>query len=62
MRWVLMQEQPMNMEEFIHRRNLERFRELIEGATNEAQRKTIERLIAEEVAWSLEAKSTPPRS
>ena len=38
------------MERFIHRVNLERYRRLLAQATDEAQRRQLERLIAEEEA------------
>ena len=43
------------MERFIHRQNLERYRELLTQVTNARQRQQILKLIAEE-----EAKDEPP--
>ena len=43
------------MERFIHRENLERFRRLLQLATDEGQRRQLKKLIAEE-----EAKEPPP--
>ncbi|MCW5695045.1 MAG: hypothetical protein KIT48_22015 [Pseudolabrys sp.] len=42
------------MENFIHRANLERFRRLLAQTTDEAERRKLEKLIAEE-----EAKEVP---
>jgi hypothetical protein len=42
------------MERFVHRANLEHFRRLLAQTTDEAQRRKLEKLIAEE-----EAKETP---
>jgi hypothetical protein len=38
------------MDQFIHRENLERFRRLLAQTTDEAQRRQLEKLIAEEEA------------
>lgn len=44
------------MENYVHRRNLERFRDLLRRSTDEEQRNQIKRPIAEE-----EAKDSPPK-
>jgi hypothetical protein len=43
------------MDRFVHRANLEHFRRLLTQTTDEAQRRKLEKLIAEE-----EAKDAPP--
>jgi hypothetical protein len=44
------------MEQFVHRQNLERFRDLLSRVTDEEQRSQIKHLLAEE-----EAKEPPPQ-
>ena len=40
------------MQEFIHRKNLEKYRQLLAVTKDEAQRCQLEKLLAEEAAWS----------
>jgi len=39
------------MQEFIHRKNLEKYRRLLAETNDEAQRRQLEKLLAEEAAW-----------
>jgi hypothetical protein len=48
------------METFIHKENVERFRKLLERATDEDQRAKIRQLLVEEEAKDVPPKITPP--
>ena len=49
------------MEEFVHRKNLERYRELLTRVTDEKQRRQIEHLLNEEVVKDPPVEIAAPR-
>jgi len=49
------------MEQFVHRQNLMRFRDLLDQVTDEEQRNKIKHLLAEEEAREVPLKLAPAR-